>query len=158
MKLPLPHAAAPRLPKAAAHKTPVCGSLPAVPPALAADVSSPPFPSAVFPIQPRPAHPALLPRSCKRPGRSGTAFPWPHPRRRFPPTRSAGQNSQLFPAAVFPAGRGDLFHACRRCIDGNSLGGRAGADIPLTGNGEVSNTEKPGRILRNRGGSTRLCF
>ena len=25
-------------------------------------------------------------------------------------------------------------------------------------NGEVSNTEKPGRILRNRGDSTRLCF
>lgn len=62
------------------------------------------------------------------------------------------------PAAVFPAGRGDLFHACRRCADGNSLSGRAGTDIPLTGNGEVSNTEKPGRILRNRGGSTRLCF
>ena len=64
----------------------------------------------------------------------------------------------LVPAAVFPAGRGDLFHACRRCADGNSLSGRAGADIPLTGNGEVSNTEKPGRILRNRGDSTRLCF
>ena len=62
------------------------------------------------------------------------------------------------PAAVFPAGRGDLFHACRRCADGNSLSNRAGADIPLTGNGEVRNIEKPGRILRNREGSTRLCF
>ena len=38
------------------------------------------------------------------------------------------------------------------------LSGRAGADIPLTGNGEVRNIEKPGRILRNREGSTRLCF
>ena len=62
------------------------------------------------------------------------------------------------PAAVFPDGRGDLFHACRRCADGNPLGDRAGTDIPLTGNGEVRNIEKPGQILRNRGGSTRLCF
>lgn len=51
-----------------------------------------------------------------------------------------------------------IFHACRRCADGNSFGGRAGTDIPLTGNGEVRNIEKPGRILRNRGDSTRLYF